>query len=362
MGKHKKKVIIVGTYPPPIGGVSIHIQRLTQYLGKAGLDYLCIDISRVIDKKKDMSNVLQLSWKKTLLLLFLHEKSEILHFHNFSFKNTFLYFLLSFRHTVILSFHNERFLDVFALHGRMLSKLAILMANSLSYVVVDNNDCVTLAGTIIKDKKKIIMIPEFIPPSKVLPIKDRTILEFRRKHQYLLSSTAFQISFYNDQDLYGLDMLVKLMDKLVNASRMDVGLVFLLPDIGDEQYFNYIKEQINLFNIREHFLIITGPVFEAPALWKMSEAVVRATNTDGNSLTVLEALSLGVPVIASDCVERPDGVVLSKTRDIDDLYEKATKVLLNQEYYRGKIEGIRYDNNAGRFLELYQTIAKRITQ
>jgi glycosyltransferase involved in cell wall biosynthesis len=358
MRKNKEKVIIVGTYPPPIGGVSMHIQRLSQYLDKAGLNHICIDISGFVDKRKNLSHVLQRSWKRALLYLFLCKGSRIIHFHNFSLKNIFFYFLLSLRHTVILSFHNERFLDVFPRHRGILSKISILMMNSISYIVVDNNECVTLAGTIIKKRNKIIMIPEFIPPSEVRSIKNRTISEFRKKHQYLLSSNAFQISFYNDQDLYGLDILVKLIGKLVNESKMDVGLVFLLPNIGDEQYLNYINEQINHLNINEYFLIVTEPVFEATALWKMSEAVIRATNTDGNSLTVVEALSLCVPVIASDCTERPEGVVLFKTRDIDDLYKKVTQVLLDQPYYRKRIEGIRYDNNAVKFLELYQTISK----
>jgi glycosyltransferase involved in cell wall biosynthesis len=53
-----------------------------------------------------------------------------------------------------------------------------------------------------------------------------------------------------------------------------------------------------------------------------SDVFVRPTFTDGDSISVREALSLGIPVIASDCVERPDGVVLFKTGNAGDLSGK----------------------------------------
>jgi glycosyltransferase involved in cell wall biosynthesis len=358
MRNNNKKVIIIGSYPPPIGGVSVHIQRLLQHLYKSSVDCLCFDTSGVKNINKEVPKVLTISWRKAILHLLTCEKGKILHFHNFSFKNIFVYFILSFRHTIILSLHNERFLDIVASHGNIINQLAILLINRISYIVVDNKGCVALAEKIIKEKRKIFMIPEFIPPIDFPPMDNKEILYFREKHHYLLSSNAFQITFYKGQDLYGLDILVQLMDKLVNGSQMNVGLVFLLPNIADEKYYNYIELQIEKLNLRDHFLFITEPFYNASALWKMSEAVVRATTTDGNSITVMEALSLGVPVVASDCTERPEGVILFETRNVDDLYDKILKVLLNQQYYRNKIEGLRYENNANKFSDLYQSIAQ----
>jgi glycosyltransferase involved in cell wall biosynthesis len=347
------RIIQVGIYPPPYGGVSNHLKRLLEYLQIQGKDCLLIDLS---EPAKDQKGVVNYSWRKTLLFL-LRSPRSIVHFHNFSLKNTFFFFLLSFRHITVLSFHNERFLEGLSAHGRLWRTIAVFFLNRVHYIVVDSHLCKKLAEKIIRDETKIVVIPEFIPPPSVPPLEDEHILRMRREHRYLLASNAFQLSFYKGQDLYGLDILVDLLNRLVYAGNLDVGMVFLLPNIGDLKYFEHINHQVKKLNLSERFLIVTQPLAEAASLWQTSDAVIRATNTDGNSLTVLEALSLKVPVIASDCVERPAGVVLFETRNVEDLQEKVTQVLLNLEQYRQRLEDIIEDNNAATFLKLYENIA-----
>jgi glycogen(starch) synthase len=53
-----------------------------------------------------------------------------------------------------------------------------------------------------------------------------------------------------------------------------------------------------------------------------SAALIRPTYTDGDSISVREALALGVPVIASNAVARPAGTVLFETGNSDDLMKK----------------------------------------
>ena len=53
------------------------------------------------------------------------------------------------------------------------------------------------------------------------------------------------------------------------------------------------------------------------ALLERAEMYLRPTSTDGNSVAVLEALEMGVPVIASDVVPRPAGVILYVHNDND---------------------------------------------
>jgi hypothetical protein len=47
--------------------------------------------------------------------------------------------------------------------------------------------------------------------------------------------------------------------------------------------------------------------------------VLRTTNTDGDAISIREALDLNKIVIASDVVKRPQGVKLFKTRDVNSL-------------------------------------------
>jgi glycosyltransferase involved in cell wall biosynthesis len=50
-----------------------------------------------------------------------------------------------------------------------------------------------------------------------------------------------------------------------------------------------------------------------------SDLFIRATREDGDSISVREALSLGVPAVVSDVGHRPSGAILFRAGDIDDL-------------------------------------------
>ena len=47
---NEKKIVLIGAFPPPYGGISIHIQRLHRYL--LGKGYKCYVISPFYDHDK----------------------------------------------------------------------------------------------------------------------------------------------------------------------------------------------------------------------------------------------------------------------------------------------------------------------
>jgi glycosyltransferase involved in cell wall biosynthesis len=70
--------------------------------------------------------------------------------------------------------------------------------------------------------------------------------------------------------------------------------------------------------VENNILFLTGnhSFFE---VLKMSNCFIRNTSTDGDSLSIKEALYIGLPVIATDCVSRPKGVKLINYNDISSL-------------------------------------------
>lgn len=349
------KIINIGVYPPPFGGVSIHLERLKEHLEKENIDNIIIDLSKYNNKRKINDGINVMSWKKAITYLFFYRRA-ILHFHNFSWKNTFIYYILGFKHFTILSFHNERFLSEIKKAPRILRKLIVRCINSMNYIIVDSSKCRIIAEEIIENKSKIFIIPEFIPPSEISRFDGESLItKMRKKHKFLISSNAFQICFHCGVDLYGIDMLIELTIRL-NKEDIDVVFCFLLPTIADNNYFLELKEKIKKFNIGDRFIFITDPLEEASSLWQVSDLVIRATVTDGNSLSIYEALSIGIPVIASDCVPRPEGVVLFKTRDFDDLYKKTKMVLLNIDKFKNEVKNIKIENNAYKIIKLYKSI------
>jgi glycosyltransferase involved in cell wall biosynthesis len=354
----RMKVINVGVYPPPYGGVSVHLQRLLAYLKAHGQDSLIIDIS---SSPKDQPGVINYEWRAAIWFLLTSARRSIIHFHNFSVKNTFFFFLISFRHKTMLSFHNERFISELNSHHPFWKSLAIFFLGRVDCFVVDNRHCKELANSILKNEQRIAIIPEFIPPLNIPPLDQAAVVRLRENCKYLLSSNAFQITFHNNQDLYGLDLLVELVNRLVNHDHLDVGMAFLLPNIGNMAYYEEINRRIAQAGLTQRFCFITTPVEEAVSVWQASDIVLRATLTDGNSLTVLESLSIKVPVIASDCSERPEGTILFKTGDVDDLCEKVRLVLSDLDFYRTRLENFMAGDNAADLLMVYAKIQSAVS-
>lgn len=343
------KIILVGIYPPPFGGVAVHLKRLLHGL-KESCQISLIDVSK-IDSNEE--NVINMTESKMLFYLFFKQEKSIVHFHIFSVKLVMALFLLSLRHRTIITFHNERFIQTLKSSGILIFHFSKFLMNYVHHVIVLNDKCKKLAEQIIKDKTKIKILPNFIPLQNV-PSPNEEIIRFRKKHEFVLSSNAWKICFYNGEDLYGIDLLIELTKRL--RLKYDVVFLFLLPDIGEMAYFNKLNKQIQNAGIKKHFIFITKPV-SGPGIWKISDLVIRATNTDVTSLSVQEALSLNTPVIASNCVERPEHTILFESRNSDDLFEKTKYVLANLEKHKKKIVNDSTENT----VELYQKLYEEIT-
>jgi glycosyltransferase involved in cell wall biosynthesis len=349
------RVINVGLFPPPFGGIAIHLQRLLDRLQAAGVDCLIVDLS---GRPKRQAGVATWTWLGTIVRLLLAPRS-IVHFHNFSPRNTFFFWLLSFRHATILSLHNERFLDQLDQGGSLAHKLAKAFLGRIDRIVVNSQKSQRLARPIVKEPSRMVLIPEFLEPAGVPPLTNPDVIRIRANHRFLLTSNAFRLAFHKGADLYGLDHLVELVRRLVHQRKLDVALAFLLPEAGSTTYFESIRGEVARLGLADRVLFVTEPLEEAASLWQAGDVFVRATNTDGNSLSVMEALSVGTPVVASDCVDRPEGVVTFATRDIDDLEAKVVDVLSRLDEHRRRVAMVEGLDNGGRFLELYASMGMR---
>jgi glycosyltransferase involved in cell wall biosynthesis len=63
------------------------------------------------------------------------------------------------------------------------------------------------------------------------------------------------------------------------------------------------------------------------ALMSRSSVFVRPTFRDGDSISVREALALGLPVVASDIGTRPAGTIVFEPGNVGELVEELIKVL-----------------------------------
>ncbi len=345
--------------PPPYGGVSVHIERLAEYLNLQGHQCSVVDVLKKEGDVKDY--VLLMDRYRALSFLFRHPRC-IVHMHDFGFEDfgsklyitLRLFGLLMKKHFFILSFHDERFLERLNNYVETSRRIIAAHFNSYRKVIVDNPDCRELAACFIKNHDRIAVVPEFIAPPVIPPIENTAVNRLRHEHRFLLTSNAWKICFHNRQDLYGIDMLIELMNRLVNEHSIDVALAFLLPQIEEREYFEKLNRRISELGLTERFIFITEPLKVGASLWALGDIFVRATNTDGNSVGLMEALSLGIPVIASDCSPRPEGTVLFQTRNNNDLLEKTLSILDNIDNARKKVKALKIPDAGKAILDIYR--------
>jgi len=251
------KIALVGVYPPPYGGRSIHIQRLKKRLEEEGVTCTIYDNSGVF--KKENNVIIMKSTSTWLIGQLLHGTENIIHCHNYSPKLLILFSLLSLLKgkRVIFTLHSFRYspedLDLW-------DKFAFwLVIRARVYFITVGPEIKEKIVSLGVKPEYVEVIPSFIPPA----IREEEIAEipqevwyFIDNHSPVISVNASKISFYNGQDLYGIDMCIDLCTKLKNA-HPKIGFAFCLPDIGDHVYFEKMKQRIVEKGAEGNFLFQT---------------------------------------------------------------------------------------------------------
>jgi hypothetical protein len=179
--------------------------------------------------------------------------------------------------------------------------------------------------------KEVIIEPAFLPPpldeeQKILNTYPKELTDFIDNCSPFITANAFQITFHEDIDLYGLDMCIELTAKLKN-DYPNIGFVFALAnEKANVEYLEKMKIRIQELEIEDNFYFITGQK-ELWPLFKQANLMIRLTNTDGDAISIREAILFDTKTIASDVSNRPDETVLFKSRDLNDLYKKAKGII-----------------------------------
>lgn len=355
LSKHEVYIDLLGPYPPPIGGISIHIKRLKRVMEKNGINCNVYDLGASLYKNKGVYPVSNTYIFLLKHLLFTKAKS-IIHYHGHDWKvrATLIMMCKLRKRSSILSFHSLR--EVYKEHD-IITKLCInLVLHSKTQLIV--------VSPKIRDKliswgaayERTNVIPAYIPPTNdELNITELPgfFHEVRKNHRFLITANAFRISFHNGLDLYGIDLCIALMKQLKEQGFSDVGFIYVIPNVGDYGYYQKMLALIKKYNLEECFHFYTKPV-SYPAVINICDLFLRPTNTDGDSLSVRESLLIGRPTIASDASLRPKGTIIFKSRNFDDLYQKTFEVISNYRYFVDLLKGINFDDYAKKIITIYK--------
>jgi glycogen(starch) synthase len=348
-----KRIILVGGYPPPYGGVTVHIKRLKELLEEKKYNVYVLDLIGDNKKINFPKNVKSFNKGSRILLLLktliyiLFKKSDVVHFHTSAFKNFlfsgFFFIASSLFKKRIITIHSGSFVNEVKNYNFFKKQIFKFLITKFHKIVVVN----TLQKQFLLDKfvcyeNKVIVIPAFIPQRKN---DDLISKDFRDKIDNIkLGYTNIIVTSGFMQRYYGHHIIIDALKNL----ETDIALVHCFYSSYDQDYQREL-EKIKEIDKKVHFFYDLTPE-EFSYLINKSDIYVRATDRDGDAVAIREALFYGKAVIASDCVPRPDGVILFETNNSEDLHLKVIENL-------NSIPEIRlYDNEIENFIMLYKNL------
>jgi glycosyltransferase involved in cell wall biosynthesis len=352
------KIGIIGSCPPPFGGVTVHIQRLMKKLDDFNIDYVLYDVLGVQRENKENRIVCIKHPKLWIIKYFLLTNNEIIHNHTEDWRGQIIVgFMGLFGKKTITTLHSEKLINSWR-DCNFIKRMAIQIAlKSTTILIVVNSNIKEFCLSIGIHPNKIFLIPAFIPPvfeKEEINEIPREIWDFLDQHNPIISANAFKITIFKGEDVYGIELCMDLCYKL-KQNWNNLGLMFFLPEIGDRQYFSYLQKRIIELKLQNNFLFVTQPVQMYPILWK-SDIFVRPTITDGDSVSIREALYYGIPVVASDCVIRPKEVILFQNGNKEQFIEKVTEVLENYSKYKNLVDSIEIVDEAEKIIKIYSNL------
>ncbi len=350
--QEKKLIELWGVYPPPYGGVSIHLKRLYSQLKKINqFNLKLLNFSGQIEVPEE--GIFKVKFKFFPFFKLPFEKKKIIHVHTRQIAAWILIRLLGFKHIKIITLHNQ----ILRFHGGLLQEFLIKFGlNGFDRIILND---VKYKNYLNKKfhiaQEKFVIAGAFLPPLKEeqreLPER---ILSFRKKKKFLLSATAWQLVLINGIDLYGFDVLIDLITKLKEIG-FDVGLIFVLPQRGDQVYFQKMLRKIKENGLENDILIIEQGLPNAFEVWALSDLFLRPTYSDIEGLSVHEALYMGTPVIASDVCSRPDHCFVYHYGNFNQL------LTLTKDVLKGKLKFNKkeiYNNNFIKIFNTYKAVLK----
>ncbi|MEP7254683.1 MAG: glycosyltransferase [Ferruginibacter sp.] len=311
-----KRILLIGPYPPPYGGVSMHIKRLKMLLSDE-FDIDVVDESR--EKKKGIFNLRSLN-----IFTYLYKvlKTDIVHIHSGKFFFRLLHF------SAASLFFKKKIMTI---HGyepgrganiRPMDRAILNNCNKVIFVSKELADAFNVKQYIIKEA----FLPPDVNSEPEIPVDVANWIEKRRSQGYKICvANAWRLDRHENEDLYGLDLCI-LAAKKNKENAVKAATIFVVSDGSGVIKTGEYKKMIKDFELEDCFLIWEAPLSFIKLIIN-TDIVLRPTNTDGDALTVREGSFLGKPVIASDVVIRPAGTKLFKTRDAGSLAQEIADVI-----------------------------------
>lgn len=344
------KVLLIGSYPPPHGGVSVHVRTLRQRLKQHGIACRVLNVDPRAAKSPGYLTIRN-PWDLFSMLLYHARRGWLFHVHtNGANLKSWLIALAaglvgSASAGRVLTLHSGLLPDY--LNGRIWRRsIARKVCSLYDFIIAVNGQIRDTLVSLRSPPERMCVLPAFLRPSTVPGQIPPQVETWLRKHSPRLCAPLFF------RPEYGFNLLLRAAAE-IRKSHPGVGFVIMGSGEGQDQ----ARESLQHYGLEE-CVLLTGDLQHAACLSLMarSDLLVRATFIDGDAISVREALALGTPVVASDVVPRPEGALTFRTGDLINLVsvirialEKNRNVTNGQQHAAGQ-------DTLERLLEIYRQI------
>lgn len=328
-----KRIVIIGRYPPPLGGISVHIERVITKLKLQHNKVFFFEATQAVRFR--FFRLYQL----ILLSFLLWRRPNIVYYHTLYLHRSLdeLASIVLIKkivpYEIVIVDHNCRY--IYEQGAQFKQKLNRLMVSIDQQVFIGNKTEESYRINDVIRPHNWSIECAFLPPDlkqeqAIVTTYPAQLFEFIKAHKPLLMINAFKLSLLpNNKDLYGFDLCLDVLHKL-HILYPEIGLICALPQIGNALYFAQLQQIIVERQLNKAIYFLQGQK-ELWPLFKKVDLFLRPTLSDGDSISVREALYFGIPVIASDVCIRPEGVRLFKTGNADNCLEQIIGVLSRHE-------------------------------
>jgi glycosyltransferase involved in cell wall biosynthesis len=343
------KILLIGDYPPPHGGIAVHIQQLFRFLQARTVTAQVLDIGKGDEREPSVLPVRSwVSYARNLISFILKGWLPHLHVTGDNFKAWLAVASVAAARKPwgappVVTLHSGLLPDYLAGSKQRQFWARNLLRGFGRVIVVSDHlrDALAAAGV---DLARVVVHPAFLGSQLTPGQAPNPFLQFRNRSGPLLCMTD------HPSELYGRPLMFRAL-RLVAQQHPKAGLVLFGPgprssQVAAEAHREGLQDRVLDLGELEHS--------SALAVIQACDAFVRPTTADGDSVSVREALALGVRCVASDVVSRPRGTWLFRSGDESQLARQVCSAIAEPPS-----SGERTDVGPA-LLSIYQEILTRV--
>lgn len=339
------RVLVIGRYPPPIGGVTVHIQRLAAQLAQNAYDVSVVDLySGRVAKPSALGPGQQGSrledvqtpgvWKSIRYLRQM-VSDAVVHFHvsdggKFYGMAPLLLHCSRGAAKRVVTLHSGNWVERFRRLPLLQRYVAIWALRCFDDIICVNEQQQQELLEVVSSR--IHVIPAYLPASleRLEPLPEE-VEHLRERVDVVVVTSGY------GQSLYDYQTVMEGVEQAQVRLGLRLGLVVATysswnPDYWQEVVRRMLTSLVPVVDVRN--------LSPSQFLRLLSEAdmYVRATRSDGDAVAIREAASVCTQVIASDSVPRPSGTAVFRTGDAESLATRIVEAVTNSTTGRLPLE------------------------